>query len=96
MLRDSATRYGGDVAVWDGVDPEWVAEAALAVYGPSAATAAAWCAVTARCDGREADYRFWFRVFARLSAATEGRDGFELGMTALRRQLGHCGSFRFV
>jgi hypothetical protein len=29
----------------------------------NAALAAAWCALSARCDGRQADYRFWFRVF---------------------------------
>jgi hypothetical protein len=56
-----------DVALWDGIDPGAVVEAALAVYGPSAATAAAWSAVAARCDGREGDYRFWLGIYLRLS-----------------------------
>jgi hypothetical protein len=55
-----------DVALWDGIDPESAIDVALAVYGSSAVTAAAWCAVTARCDGREGDYRFWLDVFKRL------------------------------
>ena len=28
-----------------------------------AALVAAWCALYARSEGREADYRFWFTVF---------------------------------
>jgi hypothetical protein len=52
------------------------AQAAVALYGPDAATAAAWCARTARFDGREADYRFWVGVFERLGA---DRAGPELG-----------------
>lgn len=35
-----------------------------------AALAAAWCALRARCDGRQADYRFWFRVFESHSRPT--------------------------
>lgn len=27
------------------------------------ALVAAWCALYARSEGREADYRFWFRIF---------------------------------
>jgi hypothetical protein len=36
---------------------------AAALEHNKAALAAAWCALSARCDGRKADYRFWFRVF---------------------------------
>lgn len=36
---------------------------AATVEQNGAALAAAWCALSARCDGRQADYRFWFRVF---------------------------------
>ncbi|WP_292442261.1 hypothetical protein, partial [Mesorhizobium sp.] len=54
------------LALWELSNPQAASEAAIALYGSSAATAAAWCAVSARCDGREADYRFWLAVFAQL------------------------------
>lgn len=57
-----------DVALWHRFDPELAVEAAIALYGPSAATAAAWCAALAQSDGRESDYRFWLGVFKRLTA----------------------------
>lgn len=34
--------------------------------GKTAATAIAWCAVSAYCNGRIREYRFWFREFAYL------------------------------
>jgi len=55
-----------DLAFWSMTDPEIAAEAAISLYGASAATAAAWCAVIARCDGRTADYDFWRAVFTKL------------------------------
>lgn len=46
------------------VDGKANALATTATLGHNnAALAAAWCALSARCEGREADYRFWFRVF---------------------------------
>ncbi|WP_292668562.1 hypothetical protein [Mesorhizobium sp.] len=54
------------LALWELSNPQAATEAAIALYGSSATTAAAWCAVSARCDGREADYRFWLAVFAQL------------------------------
>src|SRR5690554_3785027 len=44
------------------------AEAARALWGDTAVTAIAWCAVSARCDGRTDEYRFWFQVFMHLQA----------------------------
>ncbi|WP_353646796.1 hypothetical protein [Mesorhizobium sp. WSM2239] len=55
-----------NLTVWELADPEAAALAALDIYGSSAATAAAWCALTAHFDGREGDYRFWCRVFSKL------------------------------
>jgi hypothetical protein len=46
------------------------AEAATALWGKTAATAIARCAVSARCDGRTQEYRFWFRVFVHLQAGS--------------------------
>ena len=54
------------LALWELSNPQAATEAAIALYGPSAATAAAWCALCARSDGREADYRFWLAVFVQL------------------------------
>lgn len=51
--------------------PNAAAQAAVELYGSSAATAAAYCALTARYDGRDLDYQFWFSVFQLLSA-TDG------------------------
>jgi len=45
-------------------------EAAKALWGETAATAIAWCAMSARGDGRTQEYRFWFRVFAYLKAGS--------------------------
>ena len=44
------------------------AEAAKILWGDTAVTAIAWCAVSARCDGRTDEYRFWFQVFMHLQA----------------------------
>ncbi|MER9557138.1 hypothetical protein [Mesorhizobium sp. M0323] len=44
------------------------AEAAKALWGETAATAIAWCAMSARGDGRTQEYRFWFPVFACFQA----------------------------
>lgn len=45
----------GNLTLWDLADPDEAANAALDVYGPDAATAAAHCALTAHFDGRERD-----------------------------------------
>ncbi|WP_210283006.1 hypothetical protein, partial [Rhizobium sp. BK049] len=42
-------------------------DAARSLYGPDAKTAAAWCALGARSDGRSGDFSFWVRVFKHLS-----------------------------
>ncbi|PSJ64544.1 hypothetical protein C7I84_05980 [Mesorhizobium ephedrae] len=62
-------RLNCELSLWDLADPSAAAQAAIEVYGPDAATAAAHCALAAHFDGRDADYRFWCKVFAHL----EGR-----------------------
>jgi hypothetical protein len=59
--------FSRDAALEKWTVPE-AAEAAKALWGEIAATAIAWCAVTAYYDGRTQEYRFWFRVFAYLKA----------------------------
>ncbi|MBZ9811129.1 hypothetical protein LB542_16055 [Mesorhizobium sp. BR1-1-9] len=61
----SETGYG-KLTLWDFADPAAAVKAAIQLYGSDAATAAAWCALTANFDGREEDYRFWCAVFSKL------------------------------
>ncbi|RRI02380.1 hypothetical protein EH240_13055 [Mesorhizobium tamadayense] len=53
---------------------EWpvheAAEDAKALWGESAVTAIAWCALSAHCYGDTQEYRFWFQVFAFLQAGS--------------------------
>lgn len=44
---------------------------AAELYGKSASVMVAWCALAARMDGRDEDYRFWFDVFKRLCGNPE-------------------------
>ncbi|UVK50258.1 hypothetical protein DBIPINDM_007572 (plasmid) [Mesorhizobium sp. AR02] len=73
MLRNHRDNVGADasdrddVTLWDLADPDEAVKAALEVYGPSAASAAADCALTAHFDGRDRDYRFWSAVFSKLN-----------------------------
>ncbi len=48
------------------LDPDKAIEAAVELYGVDATTAVPYCALQARTDRREADYEFWFGIFARL------------------------------
>ena len=57
--------FNCDAAMAKWTVPE-AAHAARELWGDTAVTAIAWCAVSARCDGRTDEYRFWFRVFAYL------------------------------
>lgn len=43
------------------------AEAAGELFGAKAATAVAYCALQARTDERNEDYKFWFETFCRLT-----------------------------
>lgn len=52
--------------VFEGFAVEEAIAAAKQTYGEQAKTAAAWCAFSARFDGRDGDYRLWFQVFKRL------------------------------
>jgi hypothetical protein len=61
------------LTLWELADPGAAALAAIDVYGSSAATAAAWCALTAHFDGRESDYRFWCRVFSKLGGGAPAK-----------------------
>jgi hypothetical protein len=73
-IRSEKSPTGGpgidDLTFWELADPDAAARAAIALYGPSAATAAAHCALTAHFDGRTRDYRFWCTVFYELGCGT--------------------------
>ncbi|TIQ37150.1 MAG: hypothetical protein E5X48_07215 [Mesorhizobium sp.] len=62
----ACTSKDGKAGFWNTVDPVSAANAARAVYGSQAVTAAAHCALTAHFDGRSGDYRFWCAVFHEL------------------------------
>ncbi|EJC84159.1 hypothetical protein Rleg4DRAFT_5956 [Rhizobium leguminosarum bv. trifolii WSM2297] len=53
--------------IWSDGDIAVTSDAARLLYGSNAKTAAAWCALGARSDGRSGDFRFWVRVFKHLS-----------------------------
>lgn len=55
--------------IWQSTTIEEASLAARATYGPSARTAVAWCAITARTEGRAGDFRFWFDVFTHLGGS---------------------------
>ncbi|NKK74537.1 hypothetical protein GFM13_30265 [Rhizobium leguminosarum bv. viciae] len=55
---------------WSDADVGDICTAVRSLYGRHAKTAAAWCAIGARSDGRSGDFKFWVRVFERLG--TEG------------------------
>ena len=40
----------GEISVWEGFDSDATIQAVTELYGPRAVTAAAHCALTARCD----------------------------------------------
>jgi hypothetical protein len=61
----------GDLTLWDLADPAAAVQAAVKLYGSDAATAAAWCALTANFEGRQSDYRFWCAVFSKLGNRTQ-------------------------
>lgn len=67
---DDATE-NGNLTLWELTNPSATVQAAIELYGSSATTAAAWCALTAHFDGRKADYRFWCAVFSKLGSNTE-------------------------
>lgn len=62
----------GELTLWELADPDAAAQAAIELYGSSAATAAAHCALTAHFDGRTGDYRFWCTVFSELDCRGQG------------------------
>lgn len=86
--------FNRDAAVQKRTVPE-AAEAATALRGKTAATAIAWCAVSAYCYGRIREYRFWFRVFAYLCrSGTRVGEGssrlFPIGKSCSTRELPAC------
>lgn len=68
---DNSAAGDGNLTLWELAGPTSAAQAAVELYGSSAATAAAWCALTAHFDGRKSDYRFWCTVFVELSPSTQ-------------------------
>ena len=77
MPKTHSDHFGSDAAensnltLWELTNPTATVQAAIELYGSSAATAAAWCALTAHFDGRKGDYRFWCAVFSELGSNTE-------------------------
>ena len=61
----------GEISVWEDIDEDAAMQAAIALYGPRAVTAAAYCALTAMFDDRNRDYGFWFSIFLRLGGGDE-------------------------
>lgn len=66
MPEIQSSHLNGDLTLWELSDPAAAVQAAIELYGSDAATAAAWCALTAHFDGRQSDYRFWCTVFSKL------------------------------
>ncbi|MBX4917889.1 hypothetical protein [Rhizobium bangladeshense] len=72
-MREIFEHYPTDCAaavtpdIWSDGDIAVTSHAAKSLYGPNAKTAAAWCALGARSDGRSGDFSFWVMVFKHLS-----------------------------
>lgn len=66
MFRLAFLPTDEELSVWNEKDADKAVAAAKTLYGKNASVAAAWCALAARCDGRKADYRFWFGIFEKL------------------------------
>ncbi|MGN8024321.1 hypothetical protein ACTJJ7_26785 [Phyllobacterium sp. 22229] len=79
MLKDDTSRSDPELAIWNERDIEKAIAATRLLYGKRASVAAAWYALAARCDGRRADYRFWFGIFERLRAETGAAAGSDAG-----------------
>lgn len=60
-----------DARAWHGTATKTAVDAALELFGSGAAAAAAWCAIEARNDHRESDYRFWLGVFMQLRSSPQ-------------------------
>ena len=60
---------GSDMTACCGRDPRCAVCRANALHDPSAITAVAWLALSARCEGREEDFRYWVRVFREMNDA---------------------------
>ncbi|UUP17072.1 hypothetical protein [Nitratireductor thuwali] len=71
MTSQKSDALDTELTLRDIADPEEAAVVARNLYGRGAATAAASAAFTARYGGQEADFRFWFEVFVKLSADDE-------------------------
>ncbi|WP_258052450.1 hypothetical protein [Mesorhizobium sp. INR15] len=68
---DAGTIDDSILTLWEFADPAAAVQAAIEIYGASATTAAAWCALTAHFDGRKGDYRFWCTVFSELNTTSQ-------------------------
>ncbi|WP_261330893.1 hypothetical protein [Rhizobium leguminosarum] len=71
LMREMFKRFStGSAAAtpdfWNDADVGDVSTAARSLYGQHAKTAAAWCALCARYDGRSGDFTFWVGVFKHL------------------------------
>jgi hypothetical protein len=68
MPKTCSSHSNDDLTLWELSDPAAAVDAAVELYGSDAATATAWCALTAHFDGRQSDYRFWCTVFSKLGS----------------------------
>ncbi|MBY5653334.1 hypothetical protein HFO45_34845 [Rhizobium leguminosarum] len=73
LMREMFKRFStGSAAAtpdfWSDADVGDISTAARSLYGQHAKTAAAWCALCARYDGRSGDFTFWVGVFKLLYA----------------------------
>ncbi|TAT87127.1 hypothetical protein ELI54_02275 [Rhizobium ruizarguesonis] len=71
LMREMIKRFStGSAAAtpdfWSDADVGDISTAARSLYGRHAKTAAAWCALCARYDGRSGDFKFWVRIFQHL------------------------------
>lgn len=74
ILVQLAGGAAGKSSVWKNFKVEEAVNAATALYGPQAATAACYCALDAWVEARRDDYAFWFEVFSSL----KGREPAEM------------------
>jgi len=66
LLSRAATDYlGGKLTAAH--ETHEIVQAAMALYGDSAPTAVAWCALDAWCEGDQEEYGFWLGVFRSMN-----------------------------
>jgi len=82
-MREMFERFSAGCAAtapdfWSDADVGDISTAVCSLYGQHAKTAAAWCAISARSDGRSGDFKFWVRVFQQLGKFENKCEGHRL------------------